>query len=75
MLETQTCRSGLQLPYGSQAGSFLLQTGLLCWGCYPMALDGSQAPLCVCRVQTFLQMALSTLFSASSGFCEMPAVL
>lgn len=26
MLETQTCRSGLQLPYGSQAGSLLLQT-------------------------------------------------
>lgn len=33
-----------------------------------MALAGSQASLCVCRVQAFLQMALFTLFFASSGF-------
>lgn len=68
MSETQTCRSG------SQAGSLLLQTGLLSWGCYPMALAGRQLHVFTrckfsCRWPS-LHFSLHPLVS-----CEMPAVL
>lgn len=43
---------------GRQAGGLSLQSGLLYWGCYAVALAGHQAPLHVCRVQAFLQIAL-----------------
>ena len=75
-LEMQAHGSGLRLPcrvQGRRTGGLSFQLGLLCWGCCPVAPTGSQAHLRVCRVQDFLQTALSKsplykLSFASSSF-------